>query len=305
MAWVRFAPLRRSWAAPRSWRKRSGDRSGTLRVPPAGLVLLSIGSVQLGAAFSKQLFPAIGAAGAVLLRVGIAAIVLGLLWRPRWRSFSRVELVLVALYGLALAGMNGTFYAALAHLPLGAAVTLEFVGPLGVALAGSRKVADLLWVALAGAGVVLLAPMTGAGLDALGVALALVAGGFWAAYILVGSRVGRRISGGTGLAMAMAVAAVVLLPVGVGGAGTRLLDPRSLLLGAGVAILSSVIPFSLELEAMRRLPTRVFGILLSMDPAVAALVGLVVLHEALGPRELAAMALIIAASIGATLQRRA
>lgn len=307
MASTRLALLRRSALGLRLGRAaaRREGRAESFGIPPAGLVLLSSVSVQLGAALGKQLFPAIGAAGAVLLRVVVAAIVLGLLWRPRWRSFSRSELKLVVLYGLVQAGMNGTFYAALAHLPLGATVTLEFVGPLGVALAGSRKVADLLWVALAGTGVVLLAPMTGAALDPLGVALALIAGGFWAAYILVGSRVGRRISGGTGLAMAMAVAALLLLPIGVAGAGARLLDPRSLLLAAGVAILSSVIPYSLELEAMRRLPTRVFGILLSLDPAVAALVGLVVLHEALGPRELAAMALIIAASIGATLERRA
>jgi inner membrane transporter RhtA len=307
MASTRFALLRRSALGLRLGRAaaRREGRAESFGIPPAGLVLLSIGSVQFGAALGKQLFPALGASGAVLLRVGFAAIVLGLLWRPRWRSFSRSELVLVALYGLALAGMNGTFYAAIAHLPLGAAVTLEFVGPLGVALAGSRKAMDLAWVALAGGGIVLLAPLTGAALDPLGVALALLAGGFWAVYILVGARVGRRISGGTGLAMAMAIAAVLLLPVGVAGAGARLLEPRSLLLGAGVALLSSIIPFSLELEALRRLPTRVFGILLSLDPAAAALVGLVVLHEALGPRELAAMALIIAASIGATLENRA
>lgn len=308
MASTRFAPLRRPLTGLRRTRRAAarGDVKGqTLRMPPTGLVLLSIGSVQLGAALSKQLFPAIGSSGAVLLRVGFAAIVLGLLWRPRVWRFSRTELGLVALYGLALAGMNATFYAAIARLPLGVAVTLEFVGPLGVAFAGSRKLLDLAWVVLAGAGVVLLAPLTGAALDPLGVALALIAGGFWAGYILIGTRVGRAISGGTGLAQAMAVAALVLLPVGVVGAGTRLLDARILLIGLGVAMLSSVIPFSLELEAMRRLPTRVFGILLSLDPAIAALVGLLVLHEAVGPRELAAMALIIAASVGATFESRA
>jgi inner membrane transporter RhtA len=264
------------------------------------LVLASAGSVQLGAAVAKGLFDRLGPDGATLLRVGFAALLLVLLGRPRLRGHSPRQYAVAALFGLALAAMNLSFYAALDRIPLGVAVTLEFVGPLGVAVAGSRRALDALWVAMAAAGILLLAPFAGAPLDSIGVALALVAGGFWAAYILLGKRLGRAFGGGDGLALAMCAGTVALLPVGVLGAGWALLDPTLLLPGFAVALLSSVIPYTLEIEALRRLPTRVFGVLLSVDPALAALVGFLVLGEALGARGLAAVALVSAATAGAT-----
>ncbi|HEU5367939.1 MAG TPA: EamA family transporter, partial [Ktedonobacterales bacterium] len=197
---------------------------------------------------------------------------------------------------------NFTFYSSLDRLPLGVAVTLEFIGPLAVALGGSRRLIDLLWVALAGAGIVLLAPtglFGGLALDPLGVGLALLAGLFWGSYILLSARVGSIFPGVAGLALAMGTAAVLLIPVGVIGAGAVLLNGQFLLLGAGVALLSSVLPYSLELEALRRLPSRVFGVLMSLEPGIAALVGVLLLHEQLEARAVVAVVLVTAASVGA------
>jgi inner membrane transporter RhtA len=269
------------------------------RIPPTTLVLGAIVSVQCGAAIAKSLFDDAGPAGTVLLRVGFAALVLWLLWRPRPAEHGRADLRLAALFGVTLAGMNLSFYEALDRIPLGVAVTLEFVGPLGVAVAGSRRALDVAWVVLAAAGILLLADLGGGSVDTTGVALALLAGAFWAAYILVNERVGRAFAGGGGLALAMAVATVLLLPVGVAGGGDALLDPRVLAIGAAVAMLSSAIPYSLELEALRRIPAGVFGVLMSLEPAVAALAGLAILGEVLGLREWAGIALIVAASAGA------
>jgi inner membrane transporter RhtA len=272
-------------------------------VPSTALVLLAVGSVQIGAALAKSLFEELGPAGTVFLRVGLAAVLLTVLWRPRVRGLARADLRLVAAFGLALAGMNLSFYAALDRLPLGIAVTIEFVGPLGVAVALSRRRADLAWVLLAALGVLLLAE-GGGDVDPLGVLLALTAGAFWAAYILLSSRVGRAFAGGQGLALAMVAGTAVLVPVGVADGGTSLLDPGLLALGAAVALLSSAIPYSLELEALRRLPERTFGILLSTEPAVAALAGFVILGERLAARELVAMGLVVVACVGAARAAR-
>jgi inner membrane transporter RhtA len=269
------------------------------RVPPVILVLGAISSVQVGAALAKTLFDEIGAGGTVFVRVLFAAVVLVVVWRPQVSGLRRSDLWLAVLFGLTLAAMNLAFYSALDRIPLGIAVTLEFVGPLGVAVAGSRGALDLLWVALAAAGILLLSNFGSADLDGLGVALALLAGGFWAAYILLSARVGRMFPGGSGLALAMVVAAGLLLPVGVGDAGADLLVPWILAAGAAVALLSSAIPYSLELEALRRMPPGVFGVLMSLEPAVAALAGYVVLGEDLVPRELVAILLVVAASAGA------
>jgi len=264
-------------------------------------VLFSILSIQLGAALAKSLFQAIGSGGTVFLRVGVAAIVLVLLWRPRLRAYTRSHYALVVLFGLTIAGMNAAFYAAIARIPLGIAVTLEFVGPLGVAVAASRRRPDLLWAGLAAGGVVLLAPIGNVMIDPLGVGLALVAGGCWAAYILLNVRVGRTFAGGTGLALSMSVAALVLIPLGVASGRGMLLDPKVLLVGCGVAVLSTIIPFSLELEALRLLPARVFGVLMSLEPAIAAFIGWVALRETTGFRALVALTLIMVASGGASL----
>ena len=198
-------------------------------MPPVLLVLLAIASVQIGSALAKGLFDEIGPGGTVFLRLLFAAVVLMAVWRPSLRGRSRRDLVLVVVFGLVLACMNMSFYAALDRIPLGAAVTFEFVGPLGVAVAGSRRPLDLLWVALAAAGILLLSDFGAGGLDGLGIALALLAGAFWAAYILLSARIGSRYEGADGLALAMVVGAVVLVPVGVGEAGGELagpMDPR-------------------------------------------------------------------------------
>lgn len=277
-------------------------RNAAGTVPPTGLVLISVGSTQFGAAIAKSLFKELGSTGTVFIRVGFAALVLLLLWRPQIKGYVRADYFLVILFGLALAGMNLCFYLAIERIPLAIAVTLEFIGPLGVAIAGSRRLLDLLWVILAAAGVSLLAPsFGGAMLDPLGVTLALLGSSFWAAYILLSARTGRAFPGGAGLALAMAVAAVVLLPVGVLDGGAALLDPRLLTLGFGVALLSSALPYSLEIEALRRLPTRVFGVLLSLEPAIAAVVGFVILGEELGFRAITAVSLVTVATIGASL----
>jgi inner membrane transporter RhtA len=268
-------------------------------VPPTLLVLLAIASVQFGAALAKGLFDEIGVGGTVFLRLLFAALVLMAIWRPSPRGRSRNDLVLVAAFGLVLACMNLSFYSALDRIPLGAAVTFEFVGPLGVAVAGSRRPRDLVWVALAAAGILLLSDLGQGGLDALGIALALLAGAFWAAYILLSSRVGQRFEGADGLALAMVVGTAVLVPVGVADAGGELLVPWILAVGAAVAVLSSAIPYALEMEALRSLPTGVFGVLMSLEPGMAALAGYVLLGETLAAREIVAILLVVAASAGA------
>jgi inner membrane transporter RhtA len=200
--------------------------------------------------------------------------------------------------------MNLSFYESLNRIPLGIAVTFEFVGPLGVAIAGSRRALDLAWVVLAAAGIVLLSDFGNANLDGFGVALALVAGGFWAAYILLSARIGRAYEGGEGLALAMGAGAVMLAPVGVADGGADLLLPGVLLAGFAVAIMSSAIPYTLEMEALRRMPAGVFGVLMSLEPAMAALAGFVVLDEGLAARELVAIVLVVAASAGAARNAR-
>ncbi|WP_245847893.1 EamA family transporter [Lentzea kentuckyensis] len=267
-------------------------------IPPTALVLLGIVSVQVGAAVAKQLFTVAGAAGTVTLRLVFAALVLLAIWRPSVR-IDRHTLVVVVSYGVVLGAMNLCFYAALERIPLGAAVTIEFLGPLAVAVAGSRRWLDGLWVLLAGAGVVLLTGVEG-GLLWTGVLFALAAGACWAAYILLTAKLGSKTDDGKGLALAMVVGAVVALPFGISSAGTAMLGPVLLAAGFAVALMSSVIPYSLELEALRRMPPRVFGILMSMEPAVAALAGLVLLGEQLTPAQWVAVCCVVIASVGST-----
>jgi inner membrane transporter RhtA len=263
------------------------------------MVVGGIVSVQTGAAVAFGLFDRLGPGGTVFLRVLFAAVVLAAIWRPVVRGHRRGSLGSMALFGLVLAGMNLSFYAGLDRIPLGLAVMLEFVGPLGVAIASSRRPLDLLWVALAAVGILLLAPDVGGSIDALGAGLCLIAGGFWAAYIVLAARVGRAFPGQDGLAMAMAVAAVVLIPVGIAGGGAELLEPELLAVGFAAAMLSSAIPYSLELEALRKLPMGVFGVLMSLEPAVAAMVGFIALDQDLAASEVTAIALVVAASAGA------
>ncbi len=270
-------------------------------VPPQVLLLLSITSIQLGAALSKDLFPRFGPAGMVLLRTACTALVLGAVWRPRAWRFTAAQWRTVLLFGAVVAAMNLSFYLSISRLPLGIVVTIEFLGPLGVALAGSRRVSDLLWVLLAATGVALLGPWADARLDLLGLGLAGVAAAMWALYILLTARFGRQFSDGGGLALAMGVAALVSAPLGLARVAGQVGQPLLILTGLAIGVLSTAIPYSLELVALRRLPTRVFSIMMSLEPAVAALVGWLVLREMLDVRALVAIALVMGASIGATL----
>lgn len=274
------------------------------RVPAAALLIGAVCSIQMGAALAATLFDELGPAGTATVRLVLAALILLALWRPRLGAHAPADLRLAALFGLVLGAMNVCFYEAIDRIPLGVAVTLEFVGPLGVAVAGSRRKLDLAWVALAATGVALLGGGLGGASDGLGVAFALVAAGFWAAYILLNTRLGRTFPGGSGLALGMAVSALGALPFGIADAGGRLLEPHLLALGLCVAVLSSALPYSLELEALRRLPAGTFGVLMSLEPAVATIAGLIVLGQSLHAVDLIAIALVVTASIGATREVR-
>jgi inner membrane transporter RhtA len=270
-------------------------------VPAPVLVLGAIASVQSGAAIATRLFPAVGAGGAVLMRLMFSAALLLPITRPRLREVARRDLVLVVVFGLVLATMNCLFYLSIARIPLGVAVTVEFLGPLGVAIAGSRRLLDAVWVVLAALGVVLLAG-GGGHLDIVGVILAAAAGVGWAAYILLSQRVGRVFDGLSGLALALTVGGIALLPYGIIAGGSNLLHPGVLGKGAAIAVLSAAIPFSLELAALRRLRASVFGVLMSLEPAMAALSGLVFLSQRLRLHEWLAIGAVMVASAGATVQ---
>ena len=260
----------------------------------------AITSVQFGAAIAKTLFDDIGPGGTVFLRMALGAIVLLILWRPKVRGVARQHLWLMLAFGVTLAGMNTSFYAALDRIPQGVAVTLEMVGPLGVAVFASRRARDFGWVVLALAGILLLSDFGDfGGLDTTGVALALLAGAFWAGYILLSVRAGQVFPGGAGLSLALVAASLLLVPVGVADGGSSLLDPKVLALGLAVALLSTAIAYSLELEALRRLPAGLFGVMMSLEPAAGALAGYVVGGETLVGRELVAIGLVVAASAGA------
>ena len=265
------------------------------------LVLAAVCSVQVGAALAKNLFPTLGAAGVTWLRLAIAAVILVAIWRPRAWTWDRHSLLLVAVFGVVVAAMNATFYSSLDRIPLGVAVTVEFLGPLTLAAVLSRRPSDVVWVVLALLGIVLLVKAVGStSLDVVGLLLAAGAGVFWACYILLSARVGERIPGGSGLAVALVVAGLVTLPTGVASVAGSLTWP-TLAAAAGVAILSSALPWSLELEALRRVPTAVFGILMSLEPAVAAISGWALLHETLALRQWLGIVLVVLASAGATL----
>lgn len=267
------------------------------RVPAPLLVLAGIVSVQFGGALAATLVPVIGAGGSVVLRLLFASALLLVFVRPRWRGHSRRAWLTVIAFGVALGLMNFTFYSSLAHLPIGVAVTIEFIGPLSLAAALSRRWLDAVAVAAAAAGVVLISEALStpfADLEKTGIALALLAGAFWAAYIVLAGRTGGEFPKLEGLALAMVVATVVTLPLGITSAPTW--SPDILLKAFGIAVLSSVLPYSLELLALRRLSAKVFGILLSLEPAFAALAGLLVLGQVLSPTQLVGMALVVAAS---------
>ncbi|MFC5242298.1 EamA family transporter [Streptomyces atrovirens] len=277
----------------------AGAPRGRGSLGPVGLVLAGGISVQFGGALAVTLMPRAGALGVVTLRLLVAALVLMVLCRPKLRGHSRADWGTVIVFGVAMAAMNGLFYQSVARIPLGPAVTLEVLGPLTLSVLASRRAVNLVWAALALAGVFLLGGGGFSSLDPLGVVFALGAGAMWAAYIVFSARTGRRFPQADGLALAMAVAAVLFLPLGLVESGTKLLDPTVLGLGAAVAVLSSVLPYTLELLALRRLPASTFAILMSLEPALAAAAGFLILDQALSATEAAAIALVIAASMGA------
>jgi inner membrane transporter RhtA len=273
-------------------------------VPAPVLVVGAIASVQSGATIAIKLFPTVGPGGAVFLRLAIAAVVLAGFVRPSFRGFSRADLGLMVAFGLVLAAMNASFYLALDRIPLGVGVTIEFLGPLAVAVAGSRRLVDALWVLLAAGGVVLLA-RGGGHLSTAGVLYAAVAAAFWAGYILLSQRVGRAVPGLSGLAVALVVGAILTAPYGLLAGGTALARPGVLAKGVAVALLSSVVPYSFELLALRRLRAATFGVLMSLEPAMAALTGLLFLGQHLRDREWLALGCVMVASVGATAATRA
>ena len=273
--------------------------------PPAAaggvpLILVAITSLQFGAAIAGTIFDETGPAGAALLRAFFAAVILLALWRPSVRGHRPRDLRLVVVFGLVLGLMNLCIYESFSRIPLGIAITIEFAGPLALAVVLSRRRLDVAWAALAAAGILLLTDPGGGGVDAFGIALALVAAACWAAYILIAQAAGRVFTGGRGVALAMAVAVLVPLGPGIAGGGSELLDTRWLAIGCAVALMSSVLPYSLETEALRRVPANVFGVLMSIEPAVAAIAGFAVLGQDLRARDVVAIALVVAASIGVT-----
>lgn len=275
-------------------------RRGLDSIHPVALVLAAVVSVQFGGALAVTLLPLVGVVGSVTLRLVLAAAVLWAIARPRLRGRTRGDWATVGLFALTLTAMNLAFYASLERLPIGVAVTIEFLGPLVLAAATSRRGRDVAAVGAALAGVLLISqaltvPL--AELDLVGIALAAAAGACWAAYIILSGRTGARFEGLDGIAICMALGALAMAPFGIWTAGPDLLTTEVLVRGMGIALLSSAIPYSLELVALRRLAAGVFGVLLSLEPAVAALAGLVVLQQSLAPVQVVGMALVVAASV--------
>ena len=272
-------------------------------VPPVWLVLTGILSVQFGAGIAKSLFDEVDPTTIVWLRLAASALIMLAIARPVLRGKTRADWLVVLTYGASLGLMNWSIYQSFQRIPLGLAVTIEFAGPLTLAVLGSRRVRDLLWVGLAALGVLLLG-FERSDLDPVGVLYALLAGALWATYILMSAQTGRRWPGLDGLVVASVVAMLLLTPLALGRHGGELGDPRILLLGALVGLLSSVIPYTCELVALRSIRPAVFSILMSLEPAAAALAGIVVLAEFLSPVQWAAMACVVVASVGATRSGR-
>ncbi|MER5204896.1 EamA family transporter [Streptomyces sp. NPDC002825] len=294
-------------SAPQAEAARSSAAATSHRLGPVALVVAGGLSVQFGSAVAVLLMPRAGALGVVTLRLVLAAAVLLIVCRPKVRGYGRGDWGTIVAFGTAMAGMNILFYQAADRIPLGAAVTLEVLGPLILSVVASRRLVNLLWAGLALGGVVLLGGGGFDRLEPLGAGFALAAGAMWAAYIVFSARTGRRFPQADGLALAMAFGAVLSLPLGIAEAGDKLLVPSTIGLGLAVALMSSVLPYTLELLALRRLPAPTFAILMSLEPAIAAAAGFLVLSQALSATDALAIALVIGASMGAvrTQSRRA
>ena len=268
---------------------------------PVAFILVAAFSVQGGAAIAKGIFPSIGAAGTAAIRTGLAAIILLAVFRPRVHRFTAEQWRAVVPYGITIGVMNLFFYQALVRIPLGLTVALEFVGPLALAILGSRRALDVIWVVLAMAGIALIAPFEADGaIDPVGVVFALLTGACWAAYIVLGGRVSQRLEGGVAVAVGMTIAAVTIMPYALAVGGMEKFALSLLLPCVAMAVLSSALPFALEMKALRLLPSRTFSVLMSLEPVIAALCGLLLLGEHLTRAQWAAVALIVIASAGAT-----
>lgn len=269
-------------------------------IPPIPAVVIAIISVQCGAAIAKGLFPEIGAAATASLRIGLSAAILLIAFRPNLFKLNPKQWKYVILYGASLGMMNMVFYLAIARIPVGLGVTLEFVGPLILAIFGSRRIIDFIWVALSIIGIALIAPWTSNGLDISGVLLALLAGVFWATYIILGGRISKIMKGGEAVSIGMLVATIIILPFGILSGGLSHLSPKLLGLGAALALLSSAIPFTLEIGALKQLPARTFSILMSLEPAMASLAAFAFLQEYLSVTECIAVGCVVVASAGSS-----
>ncbi|WP_291287944.1 DMT family transporter [Flavobacterium sp.] len=270
-------------------------------IPPVYAVLLAIISVQCGAAIAKTLFPTIGAAGTASLRIGISAILLLLAYRPNLKAITPKQWKIVLPYGLTLGAMNLVFYTAIERIPIGLAVTLEFIGPLLVAIIGSKRLLDYCWVLLAAIGIVLIAPWSNDSIDPIGVIFALLAGALWATYIILGGKVSKIMHDGQAVATGMLFGAILILPFGLYENGLANLTPKFLGMGFALALLSSAIPFTLEMKALGQLPPRTFSILMSLEPAAAAVCAYIFLQEHLNFYEILAIVCVVIASVGSTL----
>ncbi|WP_394774078.1 EamA family transporter [Flavobacterium sp.] len=270
-------------------------------IPPIYAVLLAIISVQCGAAIAKSLFPAIGAAGTASIRIGVSAIILLIAYRPNLKAITREQWKIVVPYGLSLGAMNLIFYLAIERIPIGLAVTLEFIGPLLVAIVGSKRLVDYCWVLLAAIGIALIAPWTNARVNITGVAFALLAGALWAAYIVLGGKISKIMNGGEAVSTGMLFAALLILPFGFYENGLANLTPKLFGMGIALALLSSAIPFTLEMKALGQLPPRTFSILMSLEPAAASICAFIFLQEHLSFYEILAVVCVVIASAGSTL----
>jgi inner membrane transporter RhtA len=291
---IASSPMKKKY----KWMKKS-----KINIPPLPAVLGAIVSVQAGAALAKGLFPALGATGTASVRIGLSALILLAVNRPNLKRLNKAQWRAVIPYGLCLGAMNMIFYMSLERIPLGLAVTLEFIGPLLLAVAGSRRLIEFLWVLLAAAGIAFIAPWSEKSIDLMGALMALLAGGFWAGYIVLGRRTSKILDGGQAVTIGMVFATMIVLPFGIAGGGLSNFTPIMIFSGAALALLSSAIPFTLEINAMRKIPAQTFSILMSLEPAVAALCGLIFLQELLTFYEWMAVALVVIASAGATLTK--
>jgi inner membrane transporter RhtA len=279
-------------------------KNKSINIPPIPAVLFAIISVQSGAAIANGLFPVIGAAGTASLRIGISALLLLAVYRPNLMKITPQQWKIVVPYGLSLGAMNLVFYLAIERIPIGLAVTLEFIGPLLVAVLGSKRMIDFFWVLLAAAGIVLIAPWSSDGIDILGVLFALLAGGLWAAYIVLGGKISKIMKGGEAVATGMLFAAILIVPFGILGNGLIGLTPKFFFLGIALALLSSAIPFTLEMKALGQLPARTFSILMSLEPAAASICAFLFLREHLTFNEVLAVLFVVIASAGSTITSR-